>query len=119
MLLIVGGGPHDKDSSHSSQSLKWKVKRQTNDELRGKFIDMTVPQAEFLHLKVPDPDLKWNEKTSHYEHGKINWDEFYNVIKGKGPCNKERIGARIKADAEGKWVKEAALAYAAKHKTKN
>jgi len=107
-------GPSDKDSPHSAQSMKWKIKRQGNDELRQVFIDRTVPQAEFIGLKVPDPKLKWNESTQHYDWGEINWEEFHQVIQGNGPCNAERMAARRKAHAEGAWVREAALAYAEK-----
>ncbi len=107
-------GPSDKDSTHSDQSLKWKIKRMTNDELRQEFVNKTIPQVEFLGLTVPDPDLKLNKKTGQYEFGAINWEEFYNVIKGRGPCNKERIAARTKAQKEGEWVKAAAKAYSAK-----
>ncbi|MBS1939229.1 MAG: 1,2-phenylacetyl-CoA epoxidase subunit A [Bacteroidetes bacterium] len=107
-------GPSDKDSPHSAQSMKWKIKRQGNDELRQVFIDRTVPQAELIGLKVPDPKLKWNESTQHYDWGEINWEEFHQVIQGNGPCNAERMAARRKAHAEGAWVREAALAYAEK-----
>ena len=107
-------GPSDADSPHSAQSMKWKIKRQSNDELRQIFIDRTVQQAEVLGLQIPDPELKWNEETQHYDWGTINWDEFFNVIKGNGPCNKERLTARQKAHADGAWVREAALAYAGK-----
>ncbi len=105
-------GPSDKESVNSDELLKWKVKRESNDKLRQDFIDRTVPQAEFLDLKVPDPDLKWNEETQHYDFGAIDWDEFYKILKGKGPCNKERMRAKKKADKEGQWVREAAEAYA-------
>ena len=104
-------GPSDKDSQHSAQSMKWKIKRFTNDELRQKFIDATVPQAEHLGLTIPDPDLKWNEERGHYDHGEIDWDEFMQVIKGNGPCNKERLQARIDAHESGAWVREAARVY--------
>ena len=104
-------GPSDKDSQHSAQSMKWKIKRFTNDELRQKFIDATVPQAEHLGLTIPDPDLKWNEERGHYDHGEIDWDEFMQVIKGNGPCNKERLQARIDAHESGTWVREAARVY--------
>lgn len=110
-------GPHDADSPHSAQSMKWKIKRHSNDELRQKFIDMTVPQADVLGVKIPDPDLKFNEKTGHYEFGPINWEEFYQVIHGNGPCNKERLEARIKAHEDGQWVRDAAIAYAKKQKS--
>lgn len=111
-------GPSDADSPNSAQSLKWKIKRHTNDELRQKFIDQTVPQAEYLGLTIPDPELKWNEDTGHYDHGEIDWSEFYQVIKGQGPCNHERLSARIKAHEDGRWVREAALAYEQKQRTK-
>jgi len=111
-------GPHDKDSPNSGELLKWKVKKYTNDELRQRFIDRTVPQAENIGLKIPDPDLKLNEQTKHYEHGEINWEEFYNVIKGKGICNKDRMKARRNAHNEGAWVRDAAVAYASKHSEK-
>lgn len=107
-------GPRDADSTHTELSMKWKIKRKTNDELRQQFVDITVPQADILGIKVPDPDLKWNEETGHYEFGEINWDEFWNVVKGNGPCNKERIAARKGAWERGAWVREAATAYANK-----
>jgi ring-1,2-phenylacetyl-CoA epoxidase subunit PaaA len=107
-------GPPDSDSSNSDELMTWKVKRETNDALRQQFIDRTVPQADFLGLKIPDPDLKWNEEKGHYDFGEIDWDEFWKVLKGKGPCNKERMRARTKADKEGHWVRAAADAYAAK-----
>ncbi len=107
-------GPTDDNSPNSAQSMKWKIKRKSNDELRQEFIDKTVPQAEFLGLTIPDPDLKWNEEKGHYDFGEINWEEFFNVIKGNGPCNKQRLSARVKAHEEGAWVREAANAYAKK-----
>jgi ring-1,2-phenylacetyl-CoA epoxidase subunit PaaA len=107
-------GPHDADSAHSADSIKWKIKRETNDELRQKFIDKTVAQAEFLGLTIPDPDLKWNEARGHYDFGKIDWEEFNNVIKGNGPCNKQRLEHHVKVHHENAWVREAANAYAAK-----
>lgn len=107
-------GPTDDNSPNSAQSMKWKIKRKSNDELRQEFIDKTVPQAEFLGLTIPDPDLKWNEEIGHYDFGEINWEEFFNVIKGNGPCNKQRLSARVKAHEEGAWVREAANAYAKK-----
>lgn len=107
-------GPPDAESPNTVQSVKWKIKRKTNDELRQYFIDMTVPQAEVLGLTIPDPDLKWNEERGHYDFGAINWDEFWSVVKGNGPCNKERLGARKAAWSEGEWVREAAMAYAEK-----
>ncbi len=109
-------GPSDKDSPNSAQGIRWKIKRKTNDELRQEFVDKTVPQAEFIGLRVPDSELQWNEERGHYDFGEINWEEFYNVIKGNGPCNKERIAARLKAEEEGMWVREAANAYARKRR---
>ena len=111
-------GPHDAESTHSNQSTKWKIKRKSNDELRQDFIDATVQQVKVLGLTLPDPDLKWNEAREHYDFGAINWDEFWTVVKGNGPCNRERIAARKKAYDEGQWVREAAMAYAEKKKTK-
>jgi ring-1,2-phenylacetyl-CoA epoxidase subunit PaaA len=111
-------GPSDKESKHTDQSVKWKIKRHTNDELRQMFIDATVPQAELIGLKIPDKDLKWNESTEHYDYGEIDWSEFWEVVKGNGPCNKDRIDARRKAKEDGMWVIEAANAYAEK-KAKN
>ncbi len=107
-------GPSDKDSTHTAQAMKWRIKRKTNDELRQQFIDVCVDQARILNVKLPDPDLKWNEERGHYDFGKIDWDEFWNVVKGNGPCNKQRLDARIKAHEEGAWVREAAMAYAEK-----
>ncbi|MEY4573771.1 MAG: hypothetical protein RLZ10_3077 [Bacteroidota bacterium] len=107
-------GPNDDESKHSKQSMKWKIKRLSNDDLRQQFVDVTVPQAELIGLKVPDPDLKWNEETGHYEFGKINWDEFWQVVEGNGPCNHDRIKARREAKEKGMWVREAALAHAEK-----
>ncbi|MDU8945213.1 1,2-phenylacetyl-CoA epoxidase subunit PaaA [Ovoidimarina sediminis] len=107
-------GPSDKDSVHSAQSMAWKIKMNTNDELRQKFVDQTVPQAEFLGLSVPDPDLKWNEETEHYEFTEPDWSEFYDVIKGKGPCNEERLAARNEAWSDGAWVRHGLLAHARK-----
>ena len=107
-------GPSDADSTHSQQSLDWKVKRHTNDELRQSFINATVPQAELIGLTIPDKDLKWNDAKGGYDFGPIDWEEFKQVISGNGPCNAERIAARKKADHEGEWVREAAMAYAEK-----
>lgn len=109
-------GPNDSDSTHSAQSMQWRIKRASNDELRQRFVDMTVPQAELIGLKVPDPDLKWNEERKSYDFGPINWDEFWNVVKGNGPCNKQRLRDRVAAYEEGAWVREAAMAYAEKRK---
>jgi ring-1,2-phenylacetyl-CoA epoxidase subunit PaaA len=111
-------GPSDDESPNSAQSMKWRIKRFTNDELRQSFIDATVPQAEILGLTIPDPNLKWNEVTGHYDFSPINWDEFWQVVNGNGPCNKERIDARTKAKEEGMWVREAAMAYAEKRALK-
>ncbi len=111
-------GPSDADSTHSQQSLDWKVKRHTNDELRQSFINATVPQAELIGLTIPDKDLKWNEAKGGYDFGQIDWEEFKQVISGNGPCNAERIAARTKADKEGEWVREAAMAYAEKKNSK-
>ena len=111
-------GPHDSDSQHGDQSMKWKIKRFTNDELRQKFVDATVPQADFIGLTMPDPDLKWNEERGSYDFGAIDWDEFWRVVKGGGPMNKERLAARQKAWDDGAWVREAALAHAEKRKAR-
>ena len=107
-------GPNDSNSANSAQSMKWKIKRQSNDELRQKFIDATVPQAEYLGLTVPDDKLKWNEERGAYDFGEIDWNEFKAVVSGNGLCNRERLKARIDAHEGGKWVRDAALAYAAK-----
>lgn len=107
-------GPGDADSKHTAQSMKWKIKRHTNDELRQQMVDFTIPQIEILGLEVPDKDVKWNEATGHYDFGEINWDEFWNVVKGNGPCNKERVDARRKAKENGEWVRAAANAHATK-----
>jgi ring-1,2-phenylacetyl-CoA epoxidase subunit PaaA len=107
-------GPSDNDSRHTVQSMRWKIKRFSNDELRQKFIDTTVPQAQFLNLTVPDPALRWNAATQHFEAGPIDWAEFHAVLKGHGPCNQERLAARRAAHAEGAWVREAAAVHAAK-----
>jgi ring-1,2-phenylacetyl-CoA epoxidase subunit PaaA len=107
-------GPHDSDSTHSAQSMEWKIKRVSNDDLRQQFIDMTVPQAEYLGLTIPDPDLEWNEDRGHYDFGKIDWDEFWQVVRGHGPMNRERMAHKRRAWDEGAWVREAAAAHAAK-----
>jgi ring-1,2-phenylacetyl-CoA epoxidase subunit PaaA len=107
-------GPKDSESTNSDQSMKWRIKRKTNDELRQQFVDMIAEQIKLLGMTLPDPDLKWNEQRKHYDFGEINWDEFWNVVKGNGPCNKQRLDARIKAHEEGQWVRDAAIAYAAK-----
>lgn len=109
-------GPNDDASPNSQLSMQWKIKRFTNDELRQKFVDVCVEQVKILNMQLPDPDIRLNEKTGHYDFGEINWDEFYEVLKGNGPCNHERLEARKKAHAEGAWVREAAMAYATKKK---
>lgn len=107
-------GPTDDNSPNTARSMRWKIKRFTNDELRQKMVDVCAEQVKALGMTLPDPDIKWNEARGYYDFGAINWDEFYNVIKGNGPCNKERLAARNKAHDEGAWVREAAAAYAAK-----
>ncbi len=107
-------GPSDAESTHSAQSMAWKIKRKSNDVLRQAFVDATVPQAQYLGLTIPDPDLKWNEETGHWEFGPIDWDEFWNVVKGNGICNRQRLRDRVNAHEEGAWVRDAALAYAEK-----
>ncbi len=111
-------GPPDAESPHTEQSVRWRIKRLTNDELRQKFIDVTVEQARVLGLEVPDKDLKWNEERGHYDSGPINWEEFWNVVKGNGPCNKQRLDTRIKAWDNGQWVRDAAIAHAEKRKAR-
>ena len=111
---IMMFGPHDSDSPRTGNAMKWKIKRKTNDELRQDFIDKTVAQAELIGLKIPDPDLKWNEERGSYDFGEIDWDEFWSVVNGNGPCNEQRLNHHIKAHEEGKWVREAAKAYAEK-----
>jgi ring-1,2-phenylacetyl-CoA epoxidase subunit PaaA len=107
-------GPRDDDSPHTRQSMEWKIKRISNDDLRQQFVDATVPQAEFAGLTIPDPELRWNEERGHYDFGEIDWDEFWAVVKGNGPCNRERMAHKVRAWEEGAWVREAASAYAAK-----
>lgn len=107
-------GPRDSESTNSDQSMKWKIKRKTNDELRQQFVDMCVEQVKLLGMTLPDPNLKWNEETKHYDFGEIDWNEFWQVVKGNGPCNLERLQARKKAWEEGAWVRKAAAAHAAK-----
>ena len=109
-------GPKDDESPNSQLSMKWKIKRFSNDELRQKFIDICAEQVKTLNLSLPDPDLRWNEARGHYDFGAINWDEFWQVIQGNGPCNKERLNARRKAWEDGAWVREAAAAHASKKK---
>ena len=115
---IMMFGPGDADSPNTAQSMKWKIKRNTNDELRQQFIDISVPQAELIGLTIPDKDLKWNEETKSYDHGPIDWDEFWQVVKGNGPCNKDRVDARRKAKEDGTWVREAANAFAEKRRAR-
>lgn len=111
-------GPSDAESPNSAQSLKWKIKRKTNDELRQAFVDQTVPQIEVLGLDMPSPALQWNEARGHYDFGELNWEEFFNVIQGNGPCNRQRLAHHIKADQEGEWVREAVRAYDAKKRAR-
>jgi ring-1,2-phenylacetyl-CoA epoxidase subunit PaaA len=108
-------GPHDKDSPNSDELTRWGIKRKSNDELRQRFVNLTVAQAKAINLTLPDPDLRYNEATQNWEFGEIDWDEFWRVVKGGGPCNRERLAARNKAHADGAWVREAAAAYAARH----
>jgi ring-1,2-phenylacetyl-CoA epoxidase subunit PaaA len=109
-------GPHDTDSTHTQQSMAWKIKRVSNDDLRQQFVDMTVPQAEYLGLTIPDPELKWNPERGHYDFGEIDWDEFWRVVKGFGPESRDRLAHKLRAWEEGAWVREAAAAYAARHR---
>lgn len=107
-------GPRDSESTHNDQSMQWKIKRKTNDELRQNFVDMIAEQIKVLGMTLPDPHLKWNAARNHYDFGEIDWNEFWNVVKGNGPCNKQRLETRRKAFEDGQWVREAALAYAQK-----
>jgi len=111
-------GPKDSESTNSDQSMKWKIKRKTNDELRQNFVDMIAEQVKLLGMTLPDKDLKWNESRKHYDFGEIDWQEFWNVVKGNGPCNKARLKARNDAHNEGEWVRKAAIAYAEKQASK-
>jgi ring-1,2-phenylacetyl-CoA epoxidase subunit PaaA len=111
-------GPPDDNSPNTAQSMRWRIKRETNDELRQKFVDITVPQAEAIGLTVPDADLVWNEAKGGYDYGEIDWDEFYAVVRGEGPVAKERMKARREAWEKNAWVREAADAYAAKQTQK-
>ena len=111
-------GPHDSESTHSDQSMKWKIKRKSNDELRQNFVDMIAEQVKVLGMTLPDPQLNWEPRSGHYQFGEINWDEFWNVVKGNGPCNKQRLDARRNAWQDGQWVREAAAACAEKRKAK-
>jgi ring-1,2-phenylacetyl-CoA epoxidase subunit PaaA len=112
-------GPPDDESTHTEQSMAWKIKRFSNDELRQRFVDMTVPQAESLELSIPDPDLRFEQSTGHYRFGDIDWEEFWDVVKGNGPCNVERVEHRRAAHREGQWVRDAAVAYATKSAARN
>jgi ring-1,2-phenylacetyl-CoA epoxidase subunit PaaA len=107
-------GPHDAQSPHSGDSMRWGIKRISNDDLRQKFVDATVPQAQVLGVSLPDPALKWNEARGHWDFGAIDWAEFWNVVGGNGPCNRERLAERVSAWEDGAWVREAALAHADK-----
>jgi len=111
-------GPHDSESAHSAKSMQWKIKRESNDDLRQKFIDQTAPQIEVLGLEHPDPDCKWNEERGHYDSGEIDWDEFWSVINGNGHCNRQRLQHHIQVHEEGAWVREALVAYQQKKKSK-
>jgi len=111
-------GPHDSDSPRTGNAMKWKIKREYNDVLRKKFIDKTVSQANLIGLTIPDKDLKWNEAENSYDFGAIDWDEFWSVVKGGGPCNVKRLNHHKKAHKDGAWVRKAAAAYAKKHATK-
>jgi ring-1,2-phenylacetyl-CoA epoxidase subunit PaaA len=112
--VLMMFGPSDRESVHSGQTMKWGIKRISNDDLRQKFVDATVQQARVLGVELPDPELKWNEERGHYDHGPIDWDEFWRTVNGDGPCNRERLETRRRAHAQGAWVREAALAYASK-----
>jgi ring-1,2-phenylacetyl-CoA epoxidase subunit PaaA len=112
-------GPRDAESPNTEQSVKWKLKRKTNDELRQQFVDQTVPQAEILGAKIPDAHLKWNEARKHYDFGEIDWEEFWQVVNGHGKCNKQRLEARRSAWEKGTWVRDAAMAYAEKQTQRN
>ncbi|MEM6999485.1 MAG: 1,2-phenylacetyl-CoA epoxidase subunit PaaA [Pseudomonadota bacterium] len=109
-------GPHDSESANSAQSMQWKIKRMSNDDGRQKFVDQTVPQADIIDLKIPDPDLKWNEARGHYDFGAIDWDEFMQVVSGNGPCNRQRLAQHVKAHKDGAWVRKAMAAYAQKQR---
>jgi ring-1,2-phenylacetyl-CoA epoxidase subunit PaaA len=113
---IMMFGPPDDASPHSAQSMAWKIKRFSNDELRQRFVDMTVPQAAVLGVSLPDPQLRWNPDRGHYDYGEPDWDEFAAVVRGNGPCNRQRLAHRVRAHEDGAWVRDAALAYAAKHR---
>ena len=108
-------GPPDHESPHTAQSMAWRIKRFSNDELRQRFVDICAKQADTLGLGLPDPELRWNDKRGHFDFGTPNWDEFFAVVAGNGPCNRQRLETRIRAHEDGRWVREAARAYAAKH----
>jgi ring-1,2-phenylacetyl-CoA epoxidase subunit PaaA len=116
--VLMMFGPSDKDSQHTDSAMRWKIKRFTNDELRQKFVDATVPQGHYLGLTFPDPELTFNEASRHWDFGPIDWSELKRVIAGDGPCNRQRMAQRRKAHAEGAWVREAALAYAEKRRAR-
>jgi ring-1,2-phenylacetyl-CoA epoxidase subunit PaaA len=116
---IMMFGPPDDNSPNTEMSMRYRIKRFTNDELRQKFVDVTVEQTKILGLEVPDKDLKWNEERGHYDYGEIDWDEFWNVVKGNGPCNKQRLATRKNAWENGAWVRDAAMAHAKKRKERN
>ena len=109
-------GPPDSDSPHSAQGMRWGIKRIINDDIRQKFVDATVPQAEVLGVRLPDPDLKWNETRGHYDYGQIDWNEFWQTVNGHGPCNRERLATRVSAHENGQWVRDASVAYAEKQR---
>jgi ring-1,2-phenylacetyl-CoA epoxidase subunit PaaA len=117
--VLMMFGPSDADSKHTAQSVRWKIKRFTNDELRQHVVDVTVPQADYLGLTVPDPQLRWDAQSGHYRFGEVDWDEFQSVLRGDGPCNAERLAGRQRAHQEGRWVREAALAHAAKQRARS
>jgi len=110
-------GPHDSESTHTEQSMTWKIKRISNDDLRQQFVDMTVPQADYLGLTIPDPELRWNDDRGHHDFGTIDWDEFWRVVKGDGPMNRDRLQHKLEHWEQGEWVREAAAAHADKHRT--
>ena len=109
-------GPPDSDSQHSAQGMRWGIKRIINDDIRQKFVDATVPQAEVLGVRLPDPDLKWNETRGNYDYGQIDWNEFWQTVNGHGPCNRERLATRVRAHENGQWVRDASVAYAEKQR---
>jgi len=115
---IMMFGPPDDQSPNSAQGMRWGIKRISNDDLRQKFVDATVPQAKVLGVTLPDSDLKWNDERGHYDYGAIDWDDFWAVVNGNGPCNKERLATRVKAHEDGQWVRDAALAHARKQQAR-